>query len=77
MNNVIGCQKLKAMMETKSCIISHLGKLMGSMTQGLFGPNLVSIHPVILYKFIFKDFQFFNLPVAMAAILDVGQGHRI
>jgi hypothetical protein len=36
---------------------------------------LVSFHPVVLKK-IFKDFQFFNQSEAMAAILDVGQGHQ-
>ena len=37
--------------------------------------NLVSFHPVVLNT-IFKDFQFFYKSESMAAILDLGQGHR-
>jgi len=45
-------------------------------TNVLFGPILVSFHPVVLKKRIFKDFQFFNQSEPMAAILDVEQGHQ-
>jgi len=45
-------------------------------TQRLFGPNLVSFHPVVLNNIFLKDFHFFNKSEMMAAISDLGQGHR-
>ena len=44
--------------------------------RGLFGPNLVSLHPVVLNNIFLKDFHIFNKSEMMAAILDLGQGHR-
>ena len=45
-------------------------------TNVLFGLILVSFHPVVLKRRIFKDFQFFNQSEPMAAISDVEQGHQ-
>ena len=60
-----------------SWIIDQVNAYKGT-TYRLFGPNLVSYLPLLLFfkKKIFKDFKIFNQSEAMVGILDAGQGHK-